>query len=146
MCGNSHENSKIAKRHPSQIFWSTRYTDHHSFQMASRPFRSSSWTSAHSFPHLWTFCTIIVQLPYWLHIGRKSLIINMYFCSTHVLVRRRQISARISQRAGLSIVGYITRSVDKNNHQVTCYLMVSKAMSHMTLPRMRELSPAFTSI
>jgi hypothetical protein len=31
---------------------------------------------------------------------------------------------------------------DKNKHYVTDYVMVYKAMSHVTLPRMRELSPA----
>jgi hypothetical protein len=31
---------------------------------------------------------------------------------------------------------------DKNKHCVTSYMLVYKAMSHVTLPRMRELSPA----
>jgi hypothetical protein len=31
---------------------------------------------------------------------------------------------------------------DNNKHWVTSYAMVYKAMSHVTLPRMRELSPA----
>jgi hypothetical protein len=30
---------------------------------------------------------------------------------------------------------------DKNKHQVTRYVMVYKAMSHVMLPRMCELSP-----
>jgi hypothetical protein len=33
---------------------------------------------------------------------------------------------------------------DKNKHQVTSYVMVYKATNHVTLPRMRELSPAPT--
>jgi hypothetical protein len=33
---------------------------------------------------------------------------------------------------------------DKNKHNVTSYVMVYKAMSHVTLPRMRELSRALT--
>jgi hypothetical protein len=35
---------------------------------------------------------------------------------------------------------------DKNKHQVTSYVMVYKAMSHMTLSRMRELCPGPNSV
>jgi hypothetical protein len=35
---------------------------------------------------------------------------------------------------------------DKNKHYVTSYVTVYKAMSHMMLPRMRELSPAPTLV
>jgi hypothetical protein len=35
---------------------------------------------------------------------------------------------------------------DKNKHQVTNYVIVYKAMSHVTLPRMRELCLAPTLV
>jgi hypothetical protein len=51
---------------------------------------------------------------------------------------------RKPQLAGLSITGHvINHSVgDKNKQQVTSYVMVYKAVSHVTLPHKRELSPA----
>jgi hypothetical protein len=77
----------------------------------------------HLFAHLWTLYTIVLQFLHSLHFGRKP------------------------QLAGLSIVGHIiNHSIgDKNKQQVTSYVMVYKA-SHVTLPRMRELSPAPTLI
>jgi hypothetical protein len=52
------------------------------------------------------------------------------------------------QLAGLSNAGHvINHSVgDKNKQQVTTYVMVYNAMSHVMLPRMRDLSPALTLV
>jgi hypothetical protein len=51
--------------------------------------------------------------------------------------------------ANFAAVGIISRrtrrnsfSRDKNKHWVTSYMMVYKAVSHVTLPLMREFSPA----
>jgi RNase P protein component len=37
-----------------------------------------------------------------------------------------------------------SRCRNRNKHWMTSYMMVHKAMSHVTLPRMRELSPTPT--
>jgi hypothetical protein len=49
---------------------------------------------------------------------------------------------------GLSIAGHIiNHSVGDNiKQQVTSYVMVYEAMSHVTLPRMSELSPTLTLV
>jgi hypothetical protein len=54
---------------------------------------------------------------------------------------------KISQLVGLSIAEHMTYfRRDKNKHYVLSYMMDYKAMSHVTLPRMRELSHAPASV
>jgi hypothetical protein len=78
----------------------------------------------HLFAHLRTFYTIVLQFLHSLHFRRKP------------------------QLVGLSIAGHIiNQSVGgKNKQQVTSYVMVYKAVSHVTLPRMHELSPTPTLV
>jgi hypothetical protein len=72
----------------------------------------------------------------------------IHFCSTHVSsVKKADNSANFA--AG----GIVYRRThhyslcrDKNKHQMSSYVMVYKAMIHVTLPRMRELSPAPTVV
>jgi hypothetical protein len=69
----------------------------------------------------WTFYTIVLQFFHSLHFGCKL------------------------QLARLSIAGHIiNHSVGDKKIGDQLYVMVYKAMSHVTLPRMHELSPAPT--
>jgi hypothetical protein len=72
----------------------------------------------------------------------------MDFRSTHVFSAKKA-----DKRANFAAGGIISRGTlynllcrDKNKHQMTSYVMVYKAMSHVTLPRMYELSPAPTLV
>jgi hypothetical protein len=65
----------------------------------------------------------------------------MDFRSTHVFSMKRADKSANCTAAG--IISHRTHHNslcrDKNKHKVTSYMMVYKAMSHVTLPRMREL-------
>jgi hypothetical protein len=71
----------------------------------------------------------------------------MDFCSTHVFGIKKVNGANFA--AG-GIINHSTQHKslrrDKNKHQVASYVMVYKAVSHVTLPHIRELSPAPTLV
>jgi hypothetical protein len=60
------------------------------------------------------------------------------------LAQRMWITVRILQQAGLLFAEHIKTLLcrDKDKHYMTSYIMVYKAMSHVALPRTRELYPA----
>jgi hypothetical protein len=94
--------------------------DHHSIQMADH----SAFNREHLLAHLRTFYTIVLQFLHSLHFGRKPQLAELL------------IAEQI-----------INHSVGENNkQQVTSCVMVYKATSHVMLPRMREFSPAPTSV
>jgi hypothetical protein len=97
------------------------------------------------FAPLWAFYTTVLQFLHSLHFGHKSGIIQDEFPQHYVLVWRKLIIAWISQLGGLSIAGHIiTHSVETRTN--TRWPFIYKAMSHVTLPHMCELSAAPTLV
>jgi hypothetical protein len=72
----------------------------------------------------------------------------MDFCSTHVYSTKK-VDNRANLAGGVTISHRTHHNLlctDKNKHYVPSYMMVYKAMSHMMLPRMQELSHAPTLV
>jgi hypothetical protein len=95
---------------------------------------------------LWTRSSLTTDgRPLHVHTAHNSRWISV---ALTFLAWRKPITTRISQLGGLSIVGHIiTHPVDtRTNTRWQVIQMVYKAMSHVTLPRMRELSLAPTLV
>jgi hypothetical protein len=95
--------------------------------------------------HLWTFYTTALQFLHSLHYGHKLRLHNSQSTSAALmfLACRKRTPVRISQQEALIIASHIiAQYVETRTNTMIQYLyvMVYKAMSHITLPRMRELS------